>query len=936
MTQRPKLRRSLVAAAVLAVAAASAGAAIDPKASRFYEDALKRFEHKDMAGAIIQLKNALKIDRTLLPVHVLLGKALLGSQDVAAAEVAFDEALRLGVNRAEVVIPLARALAAQGKAGQIVDQPRFAVAGLPPGVQAQLLLVRAIAYSDIGDTRAALKAVEDARAIDAAAPEPWLTEVPIRVRARQWKEALAAAERALALAPNAAEAHYLRGTVMHGRGEAAAALAGYDKALTLQPTHAEALVSRAGLLIDLGRHADAARDVAELLRSSPKEPRGRYLQALLAERDGQAEAAKAALNEVTALLDPVPVEFLRYRPQTLMLGGLAHYGLGQKEKAKPYLEAVQRTQPQSAASKLLAQIYIGEKNIDRAIESLEAYLKGQPGDTQAVQLLASAHMAQGRHARAAQMMQETLRTQDRPALHALLGMSLLGGGRFADAVTELETALRKDPAQFAAGTALANLYLHSGQPEKALRLADGLLKRRPRDPGLLNLAGVARAAAGQPAAARAAFEEAGRIDPAFAAPQVHLARLDIAAKAYDAAAARLNAVLRADDRNIDAIGELARLAELRGQAAEAQRWYEKADDHASATNIEPGLALIDFHLRQRRPEAAREATRRVTSKAPDAIPVLLVLARVALANGDTATARSTLTRAASTASYNPSLLVQIALLQLQAGHLVGAAYSCEKALAERPDFLPAQALMTDIEIRQGDLAKAEQRARQVLGRHPRIGLGHALQGDIAMARKQMPQAVDAYRRAHQADQNSESARRLYGALAQSDPPAAQRLAEQWLRAHPRDAGVQRALADGYARQGRLAEARGAYVTLLGMLPDDAEALNNLANVQLLLGDVAGALKSAEAALARQPEAPHIIGTAGWAAFKAGQTDRGLQLLRGARLRDPNNPDTRFFLGSVLASVGRRSEAREELEVALRGGREFASAKDAQKLLETLK
>ena len=56
--------------------------AADEKASKFYEDALVRFERKDLDGAIIQLKNALQIDKNMLPVQVLLGKALLKNGDV--------------------------------------------------------------------------------------------------------------------------------------------------------------------------------------------------------------------------------------------------------------------------------------------------------------------------------------------------------------------------------------------------------------------------------------------------------------------------------------------------------------------------------------------------------------------------------------------------------------------------------------------------------------------------------------------------------------------------------------------------------------------------------------------------------------------------------------------------------------------------------------
>lgn len=105
-------------------------AATDPQVSRLYEDALMRYEKKDMAGAIVQLKNALAVDNKNLSVQALLGKALLANKEVIAAEVALEEALRLGVNRAEIVVPLAQALLGQGKPQPLLDAQRFDTNGL--------------------------------------------------------------------------------------------------------------------------------------------------------------------------------------------------------------------------------------------------------------------------------------------------------------------------------------------------------------------------------------------------------------------------------------------------------------------------------------------------------------------------------------------------------------------------------------------------------------------------------------------------------------------------------------------------------------------------------------------------------------------------------------------------------------------------------------
>ena len=347
------------------------------------------------------------------------------------------------------------------------------------------------------------------------------------------------------------------------------------------------------------------------------------------------------------------------------------------------------------------------------------------------------------------------------------------------------------------------------------------------------------------------------------------------------------------------------------------------------------MQLVDFDLATKRPDLARETMKRLTNKAPQVLRVQVMQARVQLASADAAGARTTLTRASALASYDTPALVQIAALQLAAKHPAGAAHSLEKALSAQPNHLPALALMTQSEIQQGDLAKAEQRARQIVASFPKQGTGHALLGDVATARGQRQVAVESYKRAHQLDPSTASLLRLFQALSQSDSAAAQQLGEQWIKTHPQDLAVRRTVADGHARSGNLPSAKSAYEGLLKLAPDDAEAMNNLANVLILAKDPQ-ALSVAERALALQPGAAHIVGTAGWAAFKAGQTDRALQLIRDARLRDPSNAETRYFLGTVLASAGRNAEARQELEAALATGRDIASAKDAQRLLDTLR
>ncbi len=907
------------------------------RASQFYEDGLKRYEQKDYAGAAIQLKNALRLDNKQIAAQVLLGKALLASRQPVAAEVAFQEALKLGVNRAEVLVPLAQALAAQGKRQQVVNEPLFAREGLPDAVKGLLLLEVAAAYSDLGQNREALKTIDEARALDPAAVDTWLAEVPVRVRSKQLNEALVAADRALERNPSLAEAHYLKGSVLHVRGQLPAALAAYDKAIAINPDHSEARLARAGIAVDQLRNADAARDIDEMLKRNTIEPRGYYLQAVLAERAGNPKAARDALNRVTALLDPQPVEFYRFRPQVLILGGLAHHGLGQYEKAKPYLELVQRDQPGSPVVKLLGQIHLAEGNVDRAILAFDGYLRAFPGDPQALMLLANAHMSQGRHGRASQILRDALKSRESPELRTLLGSSLARDGRNDEAVREFEAVLAKNPGNAQAASALVGLYLADGRAKKAVAMAESLVKRQPNHAGLANLLGVAQRGAGAAGPARTAFERAAQLDADFVEPRLNLARLDIAAGQLEAANSRLVELLRKHPENIEAMVEGGQLAARRGRDDDATQLLTRAADLSTAPGQRAAdLALVEHHLRAGRVQRAEEAVGRLAGKAPDDLAVLTTQARVALAARKPDAARQLLTQATRQAGFDALQLNRVALLQLSAGDAKAAAYTLGKALQAEPRNQASHALMVDAELRQGQVAAAEKRARDLVAQQPRSSLGHALLGDVAAAQAKWGPAVDAYRKAQQLEPNPGNALRLVRALSVHDAPAARRLADDWLKSHPRDFPVLALHANNLANGGNWAAARKVYEQALAVEPTNADTLNNYAHTLLALNDIPGARQAAAGALKASPEASHVIGTAGWVALKAGERDRALQLLRDARLRNPNNPETRFYLASALAEAGRKTEAREELQAALQGGREFASAAAARRLLDTLK
>jgi predicted Zn-dependent protease len=206
--------------------------------------------------------------------------------------------------------------------------------------------------------------------------------------------------------------------------------------------------------------------------------------------------------------------------------------------------------------------------------------------------------------------------------------------------------------------------------------------------------------------------------------------------------------------------------------------------------------------------------RGVEAAAPENLEALAALSRAYLAAGNEKLAQGTLARMARIAAFDPTWQTRVAEMQLAAGNAPGAVQSLDRALSAQPDFFPAQALMAQVELYRGEIAKADQRARALVKRNADAAALRLL-GDVTLAAKNYPEAIEAYRRALSGDDTTEGAIRLYRAyIASGNMAKGNEFLDAWLRARPYDRIGHRALAEGYLRAGDLAAARAGYEALL--------------------------------------------------------------------------------------------------------------------------
>lgn len=903
----------MMAALVIGLWLSANAFATPEKAASYYEDALRRFEKEDTAGSIIQLKNAIQQDQKMLAAHLLLGKALLKNGDLKGAEAAFEEALKQGVNRGEIALPLGQVYLALGRPEAVID--RIHPSGLSPALQVEVLTMRGNAYMEAGNVSQAKQSWDQARSIDPRSALPLIAEVPMLLAAKRIDQAREQAEKAVELAPGNSLSWNAKASVHHAVFDAKSALAAYDKAIYITPKHIDSRVARAALLIDLKRDGDARKDLDFLRTISEDDPRAAYLRAVLAQKQGDQVATSEALKEVTRTIDALPPAWLARREQLLMAGALAHCDLGNQQKSREYLDSLLSRNPTNlGAKKLLASIYVESKDYGRAQPILDSLQRALPEDPQVMFMLGSINLAQRRYAQASSLLEQAAKTGS-PQMTRSLAFSQLGAGQTEKGLGNLEKAFSANPADTQAGIALSMVYMRKGKTEKAMKVADVMVKRDSTNLTALNLLASLKVAAGDNTGARAVYGQVLAKDPSFIPAILNLARLDAGDKHYDEARRRLNVLLKANSNDPQVLFEFGKLEQRAGMNADAVRYLTKASE-VQRSDPTPGLALIELHLSQRKPDLALAAAKDLSGKYSSNLQIQIALARTYLANGDANNAKTILSAATRLAEYDPRAQVSIARLQLAAGNPEGASYSVYKALQGSPDDVAALALAVQVESVRGDAAKADTALKNLMAKHPESIEAVITAANLAMSRNQFQSAISSYQKVLTRQSSAENVLALGRAyLAAGEPAKATTLLEGWISKHPSDKLVQKVLAEVRHRSGQFAAAKQTYRKVIAMDPDDAASLNNFASLLYQMREVE-AQAIAERAVKLAPEHPAYADTLGWILVTKGQIDQGLRYLREARLRDPESVDIRFHLSYALAKAGRKQEAREELMVVV--------------------
>ncbi len=249
---------------------------------------------------------------------------------------------------ARLATALAAVLAASACADSADTPARVVIPGSPEVVR---LVTEAGNAASAGELARAGKLLDGALDAEPENPAVWVAVARLRYRGGEHLEAIAAADKALALGPQYGGALLLKAQLVRDAHGLAASLPWYEAASIAEPGNPEVWLDYAATLGDLGRNRAMLEALGKLGEVSPREPRANFLSAVLAARAGNAVLARSLLERSGMIAQGVPA--------ALMLDALISLEQGNHTLAAERLEALTQRQPDNArARELLARAWL--------------------------------------------------------------------------------------------------------------------------------------------------------------------------------------------------------------------------------------------------------------------------------------------------------------------------------------------------------------------------------------------------------------------------------------------------------------------------------------------------------------------------------------------------------------------------------------------------
>ncbi|MEO8368208.1 MAG: tetratricopeptide repeat protein [Candidatus Solibacter sp.] len=578
------MKRKVVLAAFLLVLAGACAVSPEAKRSAYLAQGKSFLQKKDYARAVLEFKNAAAIKPAEAEAYYQLGVAYSGLEEYRAALSAFRRSADLNPKHAAAQLRLSQLLSMTDDP-ELWQDAKGRLTGLLQGISksSDTDTLNALAFTELrlGNQAAASQILEQ---ILVDAPGKLSSAVLLsqtRVQAKDYKGAEAVLVKACMDSPKSADIRRYLAEFYINAVKMPEAEVQLRQALEIDPQNAPVLMDLARLELTVGKKADAEQNFKKLLAYDGYQS----IYGLFLFQEGRTDEA---LREFQRLVKERPADRAA-RTQLVV----AYRSLNRPADAKKVLEQAIKANPQDADALLQrGEIYLSEAKYAESEADLNSVLRVMPSAAEVHYLLGKLYQASGKPLLYRQELFSALQINPGLLVVRLELARLLTSGR--DARTALDLLAEAPRGQKNSLQVLIerNWALWATGDMIAMRQGIDQGLAQTRSPDLLVQDGLWKLRANNPQAARAALEEALKIDPADLRALQGLRQTYIAQKDSSKALQAVKDYAAKQPKSAAIQDFLGLLLLASGDRTEARKAFSMARE------LKPGFSNADLSLAQ--------------------------------------------------------------------------------------------------------------------------------------------------------------------------------------------------------------------------------------------------------------------------------------------------------------------------------------------------
>lgn len=521
----------------------------------------------DADAALIELKNAVKIDPKSAEARFQLGQLYIQQQQFESAEKELNRAIEYGYDASKTIPLLSQAYKRTG-ADVALSEIEHDRSGMNGAEQMEVGYLKLVSLMRLEQEEKALLLIDELNQIETSSFYKPLVDVYSSVIKKDFETAQKKVKAVRSLVPLEAEPMKVQAQIFLQQNDLPGAIEVFQEYVELHPEDNERKFLLANMLVETGRLEEAKPLVDELLKINDKNPLLNKLAAVIsASTKGYENAQKYAENALqTNGTDPV----LR------LLAGYAAYERKDYEASHRHLSMIASDLPDNhPALRLLAasQLELGLNNEVGAV--MDRIVAPNEKDAKLFSKAGYELMRAGLVKQASELIEKSKGISTQPEDLARLGVLQLSINK-VEGLVNLESAIEKSPDLTSAQSTLAVAYLSSNQLDKAEELAKKWITSSPDDPKPHMLMGNVYFRQKKQDQAEAAFKKAIEVDADFVAAQLELVSFQFKIGKDKEAKEGLAKILAKSPHYTPALGMSYAVKKREGKGSEAIKAVQQA------------------------------------------------------------------------------------------------------------------------------------------------------------------------------------------------------------------------------------------------------------------------------------------------------------------------------------------------------------------------